>query len=87
MKHVIREWLPGYETDPRYVALGAQLTALAEEIRAVLAPTGFGGVIDVARARVLETRRAQVSDSLRELKRTFIIAREIDIPDGVPFHG
>jgi hypothetical protein len=86
VKHIVLEWREGYQQDPRYIALESQLRDLAEAIRAVLAPTaGSGGVIDRAKANVLKTKRARLEDEFRELKATFIVRREIDILDGVPF--
>ncbi len=73
----VSHWLPGLELDPRYIALAGELEELAAEIRAVLAPTGFGGIINRARADELERRRARLRDDLIRLKQQFLVRREI----------
>jgi len=74
----VTHWLPGLELDPRYIALAGELEELAIEIRAVLAPTGAGGVINRARADELERRRGHLRDQLSALKQQFLVRREIN---------
>lgn len=82
MKHTIKEWRPGCEQDPQYLARQAAIRELDELIRATLAPTALGGVIDRAKADALRVRRGRLQDELVEFKSTLLVSREIEVPDG-----
>lgn len=84
MKHTIKEWRPGFEQDAQYLARQAAIRELDESIRATLAPTALGGVIDRAKADALRVRRGRLYDQLVEFKSTFLVSREIEIADGEP---
>jgi hypothetical protein len=84
VKQTVREWRPGFELDPEYLARQDEIRVLDEQIRATLAPTGLGGVIDRAKAGNLIARRHQLRDRLAELKATFLVSSEIEGPDGEP---
>jgi hypothetical protein len=81
MKQIVKHWRTGFESDPRYVELQTQIASLNEEI-ASLSVGGFGRIID---RNLIGQRQAQIArlrDRRNELKATFLVSNEIEVPSG-----
>lgn len=81
MKYTVKEWLPGFESDPRYVELQTQIAALNEEIKS-LSVGGFGRIIDRNLIGQRQAELGRLRDRRNELKNTFLVSREMEIPNG-----
>jgi hypothetical protein len=82
MKNVVTHWREGWEQDPRYVELQAQIASLNQEI-ASLSAGGFGRIIDRNLIGQRQDELAGLRDRRDELKSTFLVRNEIEIGGGV----
>ena len=81
MKHTLTEWREGWNQDPRYIELQATIASITEEIK-TLSAGGFGRIIDRNLIGQRQDELARIRDRRDELKATFLVSREIEVPSG-----
>jgi hypothetical protein len=79
MRYQIPHWLPGYENDPRYIALSGQIQELATEIAEALQP--HDGIRRLEKSRALMRKRETLIHDIETLKSQFLVTREVEVAD------